>query len=108
MTYVVTGVCAGCKCGTCAAMCPVGAFHESELMLVIDPNVCIDCDACRPNCIRGCIFAEEDVPETWEHYIAFNREESKLCPTITEPQEPLGFPNWECREKPWRNVNSVA
>ena len=101
MPHIVTGSCAGCKCGSCAEMCPVGAFSESVLMLVIDPNICIDCDVCMTHCPRGCIFPKEDVPEVWNNYIILNAEESRLCSTIREPQKPLGFPNWECREKPY-------
>jgi ferredoxin len=58
-------------------------------MLYIEPNECIDCDACAIECPVNAIFAERDVPEEWQHYIALNDEMSKRCPTITQRKEPL-------------------
>ena len=109
MAYVVTGACAGCKCGQCAEMCPVNAFREGEIMLLVDPNVCVDCGACRQHCLRGAIFSEEDLPQAWEDYVVINARESAACPTITEPQEPIGFPNWDCAvNRPQLNLDSEA
>lgn len=61
MSYVVAGTCFGCKCGSCAQMCPVDAFREGEMMLFIDPEKCINCDACRSQCGRGAIFPAEEL-----------------------------------------------
>lgn len=108
MTYVVTGPCMGCKCGRCAEACPVQAFREGEIMLYIDPDACIECEACRFECERGAIFPAEDVPEAWRAYIALNAEESPSCPPISESQPPLGFPEWESHHKAWLNRESVA
>lgn len=108
MTYVVTGPCIGCKCACCAEACPVDAFREGEVMLYIDPEVCIECEACRHECARGAIFPADNIPEAWRAYIALNAEEATKCPPITESQEPLGFPAWESNLKPYRNLDSVA
>jgi ferredoxin len=58
-------------------------------MLVIDPEVCIDCGACIPECPVQAIYVEEDVPDQWKSYIQLNAEKSKDLPVITEKKEPL-------------------
>ena len=50
MTYVVTDECVKCKYTDCVEVCPVDCFYEGELMLVINPNECIDCGVCVPEC----------------------------------------------------------
>jgi ferredoxin len=62
-------------------------------MLFIDPDHCIDCDACISECPVEAIFFEDNVPEEWKGYIALNAEMSKKCPQIVERQEPLA----DCR-----------
>ena len=89
MTFVVTGACDGCKYTDCVTVCPVDCFHEDAEMLVIDPEVCIDCGACIPECPVQAIYVEEDVPEKWKSYIEINTEKSKDLPVITEKKEPL-------------------
>ena len=58
-------------------------------MLFIDPEQCIDCEACMPECPVEAIFYEENVPEVWNEFIALNREMAAVCPSITERKEPL-------------------
>jgi ferredoxin len=70
-------------------VCPVDCFHEDTEMLVIDPEVCIDCGACVPECPVQAIYVEEDVPAQWKKYIQINAEKSKDLPSITEKKEPL-------------------
>ena len=89
MAYVVTGACVDCKYTDCVAVCPVDCFREGERMLFIDPEPCIDCDLCRPECPVEAIFAPWDVPGAEEKWIAINAEESKRCPSITEKKPPL-------------------
>lgn len=89
MTYVVTSPCYGCKYTDCVLVCPVDAFHEMEQMLVINPDVCIDCNACVAECPVEAIFAEKDVPEEEKGFIELNAEKSKECPQITEKRKPL-------------------
>ena len=48
MTYVVAEPCVNCRYTDCALVCPVEAFHLDDDMLVINPETCIDCDACVP------------------------------------------------------------
>ena len=62
MTFVVTETCIKCKYTDCVEVCPVDCFHEGPNMLVIDPDECIDCTLCVPECPVEAIFAEDDVP----------------------------------------------
>jgi ferredoxin len=58
-------------------------------MLYIDPEACIDCDACRTECPVGAIFLEDNVPEKWREFIQLNAEMAKQTPLITEKKAPL-------------------
>ena len=89
MAHVVTSACFGCKYTDCVVVCPVEAFREGEQMLYIDPEVCIWCDACVPECPVEAIFAEDDVPEDQHAFIALNAEMSLTCPPIVEKKQPL-------------------
>jgi ferredoxin len=78
MTHVVTENCIKCKYTDCVDVCPVDCFHEGPNFLAIDPDECIDCAVCIPECPANAIFAEEDVPRNQEHMIALNAELSRL------------------------------
>jgi ferredoxin len=58
-------------------------------MLYIDPETCIDCEACVPECPVEAIFLDEDVPEKWHEYIALNAEMATQCEMINEKKKPL-------------------
>jgi len=89
MAMVVTEPCFGCKYTDCVVVCPAECFHEGESMVFINPDECIDCGACIPECPVGAIYYEDDVPERWREYIALNREMAPLCPPIVEKQDPI-------------------
>jgi ferredoxin len=89
MAYIVTEPCIKKKYTDCVVVCPVDCFHEDAEMLVIDPEVCIDCGACIPACPVQAIFVEDDVPEKWKGYIKLNAERALLLPVITKKKEPL-------------------
>lgn len=89
MAMVVTEPCFNCKFTDCAVVCPAECFHEGESMLFINPDECIDCGACVPECPVHAIYHEDVVPLSWRDYIALNREMASLCPSITERREPL-------------------
>lgn len=89
MTYVVTENCIKCKFTDCVDVCPVDCFHEGPNFLVIDPDECIDCTLCVPECPAEAIFAEDDVPETQRAFIAINADLAKTWPVIVERREPL-------------------
>jgi len=84
MTYVVTESCIKCKYTDCVDVCPVDCFREGPNMLVIDPDECIDCTLCVPECPVEAIFAEDDVPDALKEFIGMNAELAKQWPTIIE------------------------
>lgn len=91
MPYVVTEPCIQCKYTNCAAVCPVDAFREGPNFLVIDPNECIDCDACVSECPVEAIYPDDEVPEKWEDYIELNERLSEQWEdrVINETQDSL-------------------
>lgn len=89
MTYVVTENCIRCKYTDCAVVCPVDCFHEGPNFLVIDPDECIDCDVCVPECPAEAIFPEADLPPGQEKFLEINAELAKTWPVITSKKDPL-------------------
>jgi ferredoxin len=87
MSYIVCAGCVGCKHTTCVDVCPVDAFRESDDILVIDPQVCIDCGVCEPECPVEAIFSEECVPSNEKEYIEINRVISMVAPPITRSKK---------------------
>jgi ferredoxin len=88
MAYVVTENCIKCKYTDCVDVCPVDCFREGPNFLVIDPDECIDCTLCVPECPAEAIFAEDDVPEAQKAFIALNADLAKAWPPIIERKEP--------------------
>ncbi|HZI18567.1 MAG TPA: ferredoxin family protein [Pyrinomonadaceae bacterium] len=74
MTYVVVEDCVDCKYTDCAAVCPVEAFHELPDRLYINPETCIDCDACVPECPVEAIYADSTLPEQFAAWLDKNAE----------------------------------
>ena len=74
MTYIICEPCVGVKDKACVEVCPVDCIHgkDEDDMLYINPEECIDCGACEPECPVDAIFAEEDVPDQWKDYIGKN------------------------------------
>jgi ferredoxin len=96
MTYVVTESCIKCKYTDCVDVCPVDCFREGPNMLVIDPEECIDCTLCVPECPVEAIFAEDDVPDAQHEFIAKNRELSqKWQPIIERKPAPADADRWK-------------
>lgn len=95
MTFVVIDNCIRCKYTDCVEVCPVDCFREGPNMLVIDPDECIDCNLCVPECPIDAIFAEDDLPEDKQDYIQLNAELSKQWPMITAMKEaPADADDW--------------
>jgi len=84
MAYIVTESCIKCKYTDCVDVCPVDCFREGPNMLVIDPEECIDCTLCVPECPVEAIFAEDDVPPAQREWIPINAELSKAWKPIVE------------------------
>ena len=83
MAHVVCEACIGCKRTDCVDVCPVDCFREGPNFLVIDPDECIDCAVCVPECPEAAIYAEEDVPADQQEFIELNRELARQWPSIT-------------------------
>ena len=60
MTYLVNEKCIKCKYTDCVEVCPVDCFYEGENMLVINPDECIDCGVCEPECPVDAIISDTD------------------------------------------------
>ena len=89
MPHIVAEPCHGCKNTVCVTVCPVDAFREDEQCLWIDPDECIDCGACVPECPVEAIFPLSLLPKKWDDYVQRNAERSRVCPMIMESKEPL-------------------
>jgi ferredoxin len=89
MTFVVTEQCIRCKYTDCVEVCPVDCFHEGPNFLVIDPEVCIDCALCIPECPVEAIFEEKNLPEDMKDYIEINARLATQWPVLTEQKAPL-------------------
>ncbi len=99
MTHVVTENCIKCKYTDCVDVCPVDCFREGPNFLVIDPDECIDCAVCIPECPVNAIVAEEDVPADQLHFIQINTELSQSWPSITRTKMPLpDADDWKDKE----------
>ena len=98
MAYIVVDSCIKCKLTDCVEVCPVDCFYEGPNMLVINPDECIDCALCEPECPLDAIKAEDEVPEDQISFIELNQELCTEWPNITEQKNPL--PD----EKKWRDV----
>lgn len=89
MTFVVTENCIKCKFTDCVDVCPVDCFREGPNFLVIDPDECIDCSLCEPECPVKAIYSEDEVPESQQQFIELNRELAAIWPAITEVKDSL-------------------
>jgi NAD-dependent dihydropyrimidine dehydrogenase PreA subunit len=76
MTYVITEPCIGVKDASCVDVCPVDCIHatDEDPQFYIDPDECIDCGACEPECPVTAIFAEDAVPDKWANFIQINAD----------------------------------
>ncbi len=96
MAYVVTDNCIKCKYTDCVEVCPVDCFHEGPNFLAIDPEECIDCTLCVPECPINAIYAEDDLPEDMMKFIDLNTELAAQWPVITEKKDaPKDAAEWE-------------
>lgn len=93
MTFVVTESCIRCKYTDCVDVCPFDAFREGPNFLAIDPDDCIDCAVCVPECPVNAIFAEEDVPHDQQHFTVLNAELAREWKPIIQTK--LALPDAE-------------
>ncbi len=80
MTHVIAQPCIGEKDASCIDVCPVECIHpmhgdrrfEQVEQLYIDPDECIDCGLCVPECPVDAIFPAEELPPQWRAFEATN------------------------------------
>lgn len=99
MTYVVTENCIKCKYTDCVSVCPVDCFYEGPNFLAINPDECIDCAVCVPECPADAIVADSDIAADQRDFITINAELSKIWPRITKQKPPLSDAD-EWKDKP--------
>jgi ferredoxin len=88
MTFVVTENCIRCKYTDCVEVCPVDCFREGPNYLIIDPDECIDCALCEPECPAEAIFSEDDLPADQQQFLQINAEQAKVWPVIAVHKTP--------------------
>ena len=75
MPYVICSPCIDVMDTACQEVCPVDCiyFEQGEdRMLFINPDECIDCGACVPECPVNAIYEESEVPPQWQDFIRLN------------------------------------
>lgn len=87
MTFVVTEKCIRCKYTDCVEVCPVDCFYEGPNFLVINPDECIDCALCEPECPVDAILSEDDLPEEAKPFLQLNAELAEKWPVITRRKD---------------------
>jgi ferredoxin len=94
MTYVVNEQCIKCKYMDCVEVCPVDCFYVGENMLVINPDECIDCGVCEPECPAEAILPDTD--NRAEKWVEMNREYAAKWPNITRKgEQPADADAWK-------------
>jgi len=89
MAFIVTEPCINCKYTDCVEVCPVDCFYEGKNFLVINPDECIDCALCVPECPVDAIFSEDELPKKYHKYIAINAKLSQKWPNISKKKMAL-------------------
>ena len=72
MTYIIAEPCIDIQDKSCVDVCPVDCIHEFGRILVIDPEECIDCGVCEPECPWEAIFEDERVPDVFQADVLLN------------------------------------
>jgi len=94
MTYVVLDNCIKCKYTDCVEVCPVDCFYEGENLLVINPDECIDCSVCDPECPAEAI--KPDTEPGLEEWMEINAKYAEVWPNITMKKDPMpDYKKWD-------------
>lgn len=95
MAFVVTDACINCKFTDCVEVCPVDCFHEGPNYLVINPDECIDCALCEPECPAQAIISEDELKEDQQHFKVINKKYATKWPVITHQKAtPFDTDRW--------------
>lgn len=85
----MTENCIKCRYTDCVDVCPVDCFVQGPNFLAINPDECIDCAVCVPECPANAIYADVDLPDDQKEFLTINAELSKIWPSITKKVSPL-------------------
>ena len=88
MTFVVVESCIKCKYTDCVEVCPVDCFYEGPNFLAINPDECIDCALCEPECPVDAIKSEDDLAPDEEQFLEINARLAEQWPNINERIDP--------------------
>jgi len=89
MTHLVTENCIKCKHTDCVSVCPVDCFYEGPNFLAINPDECIDCGVCIPECPVDAIVADNDTNTNIPLWLEINTRLSNKWPVITKKKTAL-------------------
>jgi ferredoxin len=89
MTFLVTENCIKCKYTDCVSVCPVDCFYEGPNFLAINPDECIDCSVCVPECPANAIISDNDTTVDVQFWLDVNSKLSKKWPNITKKKPAL-------------------
>jgi ferredoxin len=99
MTYLVTENCIKCKHTDCVEVCPVDCFYEGPNFLAINPDECIDCGVCVPECPIDAIVPDNNVHIDTIFWTELNKRLSTKWPVITKKKPALPDAD-EWKDKP--------
>ena len=115
MAYVVADPCVKCKYTDCVAVCPVDCFYEGKNSLAINPDECIDCGACEPECPTTAIFEESELPSKWSIYKDLNavlsgaKKAAEASPDLAAKLDGVAtWPNITEQKKPLPGADEAA
>ena len=98
MTWVITSLCSDCVDMSCVDVCPVDCivqFNNDKKddwiknQLYIDPDECINCGVCEPECPWEAIFEDDEVPEIFHADIALNARIIEIRDQFDVPENPM-------------------
>ena len=101
MTWVITRICRDCVDGACVEVCPVDCIYKYDgddkekfpNQLYIEPEECINCGVCEPECPWEAIFEDEQVPGVFEADTVLNAK-------ILSSKDDFSVPEVEDMTKP--------
>ena len=89
MTFLVTENCIKCKHTDCVEVCPVDCFYEGPNFLAINPDECIDCGVCVPECPIDAIVEDTNLDHNIPFWVDLNKRLSSKWPNITKKKSAL-------------------
>ena len=80
MTYIVNDKCINCRFTDCVEVCPVDCFYVGANSIPINPDECIDCGVCEPECPAEAIVSDVDMTPELQKWLDINTKYSAIWP----------------------------